>query len=73
MINRIKLDVFYIENWALVLDFKIIFQTVLISLKEKKSVLKWKTTCIDDTPLIVKNLLLKPYNRCKIKLIRIGK
>jgi putative colanic acid biosynthesis UDP-glucose lipid carrier transferase len=42
MINRIKLDVFYIENWALVLDFKIIFQTVLISLKEKKSVLKWK-------------------------------
>jgi putative colanic acid biosynthesis UDP-glucose lipid carrier transferase len=40
MINRIKLDVFYIENWALVLDFKIIFQTVLISLKGEKKRIK---------------------------------
>jgi putative colanic acid biosynthesis UDP-glucose lipid carrier transferase len=28
MINRIKLDVFYIENWSLFMDIKIIFQTV---------------------------------------------
>jgi putative colanic acid biosynthesis UDP-glucose lipid carrier transferase len=28
MINRIKLDVFYIENWSLIMDLKIIFQTV---------------------------------------------
>ena len=28
MINRIKYDVFYIENWSLLLDFKIIIQTV---------------------------------------------
>lgn len=28
MVNRIKLDVFYIENWSLVMDIKIIFQTV---------------------------------------------
>lgn len=29
MINRIKFDVFYIENWSLMLDLKIIFQTVV--------------------------------------------
>ena len=29
MINRINLDVFYIENWSLILDIKIIFQTVI--------------------------------------------
>jgi putative colanic acid biosynthesis UDP-glucose lipid carrier transferase len=29
MINRIKYDVFYIENWSLILDMKIIFQTVI--------------------------------------------
>jgi len=29
MINRIKYDVFYIENWSLLLDFKIIVQTVI--------------------------------------------
>ncbi|MFV8324748.1 undecaprenyl-phosphate glucose phosphotransferase [Flavobacterium sp. ZS1P14] len=29
MINRIKFDVFYIENWSLILDLKIIFQTVV--------------------------------------------
>jgi putative colanic acid biosynthesis UDP-glucose lipid carrier transferase len=29
MINRIKMDVFYIENWSLILDLKIIFQTVV--------------------------------------------
>ncbi|MES2411896.1 MAG: undecaprenyl-phosphate glucose phosphotransferase [Bacteroidota bacterium] len=28
MINRIKLDVFYIENWSLIMDIKIIFQTI---------------------------------------------
>ena len=29
MINRINLDVFYIENWSLFMDIKIIFQTVV--------------------------------------------
>lgn len=29
MINRIKQDVFYIENWSILLDVKIIFQTVV--------------------------------------------
>ncbi|MFV8374214.1 undecaprenyl-phosphate glucose phosphotransferase [Flavobacterium sp. LB1P71] len=29
MINRIKFDVFYIENWSLILDLKIIFQTIV--------------------------------------------
>ena len=29
MINRIKFDVFYIENWSIVMDIKIIFQTVV--------------------------------------------
>ncbi len=28
MVNRIKLDVFYIENWSLIMDIKIIFQTI---------------------------------------------
>jgi len=29
MINRIKLDVFYIENWSFAMDIKIILQTVI--------------------------------------------
>jgi putative colanic acid biosynthesis UDP-glucose lipid carrier transferase len=29
MVNRIKMDVFYIENWSLILDLKIIYQTVV--------------------------------------------
>jgi putative colanic acid biosynthesis UDP-glucose lipid carrier transferase len=29
MENRIKYDVFYIENWSLFLDIKIIFQTIV--------------------------------------------
>ena len=29
MINRIKFDVFYIENWSMVMDIKIIVQTVI--------------------------------------------
>ena len=33
MINRIKFDVFYIENWSLILDLKIISQTVVNVLK----------------------------------------
>lgn len=33
MINRIKFDVFYIENWSFILDLKIIFQTVINILK----------------------------------------
>lgn len=37
IINRIKYDNFYIENWSLVLDLKIIFQTVLNIFKGQKT------------------------------------
>ena len=33
IINRIKYDIFYIENWSLLLDIKIIFQTFLNAVK----------------------------------------
>ena len=33
IIGRVKYDIFYIENWSLLLDFKIIFQTFLDALK----------------------------------------
>lgn len=36
IINRIKYDNFYIENWSLVLDIKIIFQTMLNVFKGQK-------------------------------------
>uniref|UniRef100_UPI0040481DE8 sugar transferase n=1 Tax=Flavobacterium sp. TaxID=239 RepID=UPI0040481DE8 len=29
MVNRIRYDVFYIENWSIFLDFKIIILTVV--------------------------------------------
>ena len=29
MVNRIKMDVFYIENWSLILDLKIIYLTIV--------------------------------------------
>ena len=28
-LNRLRFDIFYIENWSLILDLKIIVQTVL--------------------------------------------
>lgn len=38
MINRIKFDVFYIENWSVILDVKIIIQTVVnIYMGEEKA------------------------------------
>jgi len=36
MINRIKFDVFYIDNWSLILDIKIIIQTVINIIKGEK-------------------------------------
>ena len=33
IIGRVKYDIFYIENWSLLLDFKIIFQTFLNAVK----------------------------------------
>tara|TARA_B100000678_G_scaffold43015_4_gene32605 strand:+ start:85192 stop:86499 length:1308 start_codon:yes stop_codon:yes gene_type:complete len=33
IINRVKYDIFYLENWSLLLDIKIIFQTVFNTLK----------------------------------------
>lgn len=36
IINRIKLDNFYIENWTILLDIKIIFQTITYMFKGQK-------------------------------------
>ena len=36
MINRIKFDVFYIDNWSLILDLKIIVHTVINIIKGEK-------------------------------------
>jgi len=33
IINRVKFDIFYIENWSVLLDLKIIFQTVFNAVK----------------------------------------
>jgi putative colanic acid biosynthesis UDP-glucose lipid carrier transferase len=33
IINRIKYDIFYIENWSLLLDLKVIFQTIANAIK----------------------------------------
>ena len=33
IINRVKYDIFYIENWSLLLDLKIAFQTLTNALK----------------------------------------
>ncbi|MFV0566541.1 MAG: exopolysaccharide biosynthesis polyprenyl glycosylphosphotransferase [Flavobacteriaceae bacterium] len=36
IINRVKYDIFYIENWSLLLDIKIIIQTFLNAIKGEK-------------------------------------
>ena len=36
IINRVKYDIFYLENWTLLLDIKIIFTTVLNTIKGEK-------------------------------------
>ena len=33
IINRVKYDIFYIENWSILLDLKIIIQTTLNAIK----------------------------------------
>lgn len=33
IINRVKYDIFYLENWSLILDVKIIFMTVINAIK----------------------------------------
>ena len=33
IINRVKYDIFYIENWSILLDIKIIFITIFNTLK----------------------------------------
>jgi len=33
IINRVKYDIFYLENWSLFLDLKIVFQTVFNALR----------------------------------------
>jgi len=33
IINRVKFDIFYVENWSLLLDIKIIIQTVIKAIK----------------------------------------
>ena len=34
--NRVRLDIFYIENWSFFLDIKIILQTLLSVFKEEE-------------------------------------
>ena len=34
MENRVKLDIYYIENWSFLLDLKIIGQTILKGFKK---------------------------------------
>ena len=36
IINRVKYDIFYIENWSVLLDIKIIFITVFNTLRGDK-------------------------------------
>lgn len=36
IINRVKYDIFYLENWSLLLDIKIIFATVVNAIKGEK-------------------------------------
>ena len=33
IINRVRYDIFYLENWSLLLDLKIVFQTVYDAIK----------------------------------------
>ena len=33
IINRVKYDIFYMENWSILLDIKIIFNTIFNTLK----------------------------------------
>ncbi|MGB2316680.1 MAG: sugar transferase, partial [Flavobacteriaceae bacterium] len=33
IIGRVKYDIFYIENWSLLLDLKIIIQTIIKAIK----------------------------------------
>lgn len=36
IVNRVKYDIFYLENWSLLLDSKIVFQTIMKILKGDK-------------------------------------
>ena len=33
IVNRIKFDIHYLENWSILLDIKIIFRTIVNSIK----------------------------------------
>lgn len=36
IVNRVKFDIFYLENWSLLLDIKIIFATIINAIKGEK-------------------------------------
>jgi putative colanic acid biosynthesis UDP-glucose lipid carrier transferase len=36
IVNRVKYDIFYLENWSLLLDIKIIFATIINAIKGEK-------------------------------------
>lgn len=36
IINRVKYDIYYLENWSLLIDIKVIFLTVFNALKGDK-------------------------------------
>ena len=33
IINRVKYDIFYLENWSMFLDLKVVFQTIYNALR----------------------------------------
>lgn len=37
IVNRVKYDLYYIENWSILLDLKIIFQTIILLIKGDKN------------------------------------
>ena len=36
IINRVKHDIFYLENWSIFMDLRIVFQTVFNAVKGEK-------------------------------------
>jgi hypothetical protein len=73
MINRIKLDVLY-RKLGFSAGFQNNFSDCFNIIKGEEKRIKMERPLVSIITLFnCENLLLKPYNRCKIKLIRIGK
>ena len=59
IVNRVKYDIFYLENWSLLLDIKIVFLTVASLNKGNEFIKKW-----------LKSSERKPSRREKFFLLR---